>query len=368
MASNIIMTILAVSGINGLLAVLLVIAERFIANYGQVRVTVNESKKLDVAGGGSLLSTLNSRKIFLPSACGGRGTCGYCKCKITEGAGPLLPTESPLLSEDEIENRVRIACQVKVKQDMKIEIPEALFSIQSFQTEVVLLEDLTYDIKRLRLKLIDPSRIVFKPGQYVQLQTQPYNGVREVVSRAYSIASPATEGDHVDLIIRLVPEGICTTWVHQVLKEGDRVTLIGPMGDFQIHGENEEMIMVAGGSGMAPMVSILHELARRKSRRKIRYFFGANKFEDLFYVQEMEALEKKIHDFKFIPTITSPSPECRWQGKTGLITVPLEKYLKNISANAQGYLCGSPGMINACVRLMKQYGIQEDHIYFDPFA
>ena len=369
MASIILLTTISIAAINGILALLLMIAERFLANYGQISISVNEERELEVKGGATLLAALNSQKIFLPSACGGRGTCAYCKCRVTEGAGPLLPTEVPLLSPDEIESQIRIACQVKVKQAMKIVIPEALFNIREFTAEVSLIEDLTYDVKKVRLKLIDPPEIRFRAGQYVQLNTQPYPGVKERVSRAYSIASPTDEKNRIDLIIRFVPEGICTTWVHQHLKTGDRVTFVGPMGDFGIHGNDEEMVLIAGGSGMAPMVPVLHDLARQGNTRKITYFFGANKPGDLFYMDEMRNLEKKLPNFKFVPAVANPAPEDQWKGATGLVTEPLEAYLKSRDhSNTQGYLCGSPGMIGACIRVMKNHGITEDRIFYDPFS
>ena len=369
MASTILLTTLSIAAINGVLALLLMVAERFLANYGQISISVNGERELEVQGGSSLLAALNSQKIFLPSACGGRGTCAYCKCRVTEGAGPLLPTEVPLLSPDEMESQVRIACQVKVKQAMKIVIPEALFNIREFTAEVTLIEDLTYDVKKVRLTLIDPPQIRFRAGQYIQLNTQPYPGVKERVSRAYSIASPVDEKKQIDLIIRLVPEGICTTWVHQYLKTGDRVTFVGPMGDFGIHGDDEEMILIAGGSGMAPMVPVLHELARRQNTRKVTYFFGANTLKDLFYVDEMRSLEKKLPNFKFVPAVVNPASEDRWKGATGLVTEPLEAFLKSKDhPDTQGYLCGSPGMINACIKLLKQYGFKEDRIFYDPFS
>jgi len=239
-------TIFLITAINGVLAVLLVIAERYLANYGECKIQINDQKEIQVNGGTSLLSALSSQKIFLPSACGGRGTCAYCKCKVQNGAGPLLPTEVPFLTQTEIESQIRLSCQVKVKQDLQISIPEALFAIQKFDSEIELIQDLTYDIKLIRLKLLEPDHIQFKAGQYVQLVSQPYGKVKGSVQRAYSIASPTYETGIVDLMIRLVPEGICTTWVHEVLKEKDHVQIIGPMGDFKMHEGEGEIIMVAG--------------------------------------------------------------------------------------------------------------------------
>ena len=368
MTEKILITILTVTTINTLLAVLLVLAEKIFANYGRLSIVINKEKTLDVEGGSSLLSTLNSQKIFLPSACGGRGTCGYCKCRILEGGGPLLPTEEPLLSESEIEDNMRIACQVKVKHEMTLVIPDELFNIQEYEVEVVMLENLTHDIKRVRLKFIEPDEIHFKAGQYIQLHSKPYPGVKSSVSRAYSIASSTARTDSIDLMIRLVPDGICTTWVHSYLKTSDRVKIVGPMGDFHLR-EGEDMVMIAGGSGMAPMIPILDALVTQKSKRKITYFFGALSKKDLFYTDEMAAFERQLSGFRFVPALSEPLPEDQWTGETGLITHPLENFLKETQTGIlQAYLCGSPGMIHACCKLLRQYGVADDRIFFDPFA
>ncbi len=368
MISNILITVALLSGINGLLALFLVIAERFFLNYEPCTITINESKKIRVTGGSSLLSTLNSEQIFLPSACGGRGTCGTCKCQITQGVGALLPMEIPLLTQKEIDDQIRLACQVKVKQDLFIQIPEALFSIKAFKAEVVLIKDLTYDIKLIRLNILD-DEIEFTPGQYVQLQSAPYDGVKESVSRAYSIASPSEEKKSIDLMIRLVPEGICTTWVHQYLSEGDEVHFTGPMGDFYLREGTGEIIIVAGGSGMAPIVSFLSYLNRTKSHRKITYFFGAVTKKDLFYLDEMKRFEKEMADFTFVPALSQPELDDQWDGETGLITIPMKKYIQHIDTKTcQAYLCGSPGMIKACVSILNENGITHDRIFYDMFA
>lgn len=369
MLFKIIIATFSMAGISALLSILLVIAERYLANYGDCKVTINDEKELVVKGGSSLLASLGSQKIFLPSACGGRGTCAYCKCKVLEGVGPILPTEEPLLSLEERKNNIRLSCQVKVKQDMKIEIPEELFNIKEFKTRVAFIKDLTHDIKLIRFDLIEPNEIKFKAGQYVQLETQPYDGVKEVVQRAYSMCSPAYEKNYVELMIRLVPEGICTTWVFNHLKEGDSVRIIGPMGDFQLHNGEGEIVMIAGGSGMAPMVSLLAEMAKKKETRRATYFFGALTKKDMFYIDEMAEFEKQLPSFKFVPALSAPEPEDKWDGEVGLITQPLERHLKAIdTSKAQGYLCGSPGMINACTTIMKKHGITADRIFFDPFG
>jgi Na+-transporting NADH:ubiquinone oxidoreductase subunit F len=369
MITKIILTTLAMAGISGFLSLLLVIAERYLANYGECKIEINNKEELTVIGGSSLLSSLNSQKIFLPSACGGRGTCAYCKCKVIEGIGPLLPTEEPHLNEEEIENNIRLSCQVKVKQNIKIEIPEELFNIKEYKTQVAFIKDLTYDIKLVRLNLIEPEEISFLAGQYVQLYTQSYNNAKESVSRAYSIASPNYEKKYIELMVRLIPEGICSTWVHEQLKIGDEVKLVGPMGDFYLREGGGELIMIAGGSGMAPIVSILNDIVQKKIERKIIYFFGALSKKDLFNIEEMEKLKQQISDYTFVPALSQPDEDDVWDGETGLITEPLEEYLKDKNTiDIQVYLCGSPGMIEACVVILKKYGISEKNIFFDPFV
>lgn len=362
--------VVSVAGISGVLAALLVIAERYLADYGECKIDINNGEKvLTITGGANLLSSLAREKIFLPSACGGRGTCSYCKCKVIEGVGPLLPTEEPLLEQSEIEENVRIACQVKVKQDVKILIPEELFNIKQFETEVTLIQDLTYDTKLVRLKLLDPQEITFKAGQYAQLQTKPYGKIKDSVSRAYSMASPPYEKNHVDLMIRLMPEGICTTWVHEYLQEGEKLKVIAPVGDFYLQEGDGEIIMVAGGSGMAPLASMLYDIAEQPLNRQITYFFGAVTKKDLFYVDEMKELEQRIPNFRFVPALSAPAPEDEWDGETGLITVPLENHIKERdNSGVQAYMCGSPGMINACVGVLTKHGIEKKNIFFDPFA
>jgi len=368
MIVKILVATVAMAGVSAILSIILVIAERYLANYGECNITINNQKQVTVKGGSSLLASLNSQNIFLPSACGGRGTCAYCKCKVVEGVGSLLPTEEPLLNAEEIQNQIRLACQVKVKQDVSIEIPEELFNIKEFKTQVTSISDLTHDIKLLRFELLEPDEINFKAGQYVQLNTAPYNDVKESVSRAYSIASPNFEKNYIELMIRLVPDGICTTWVHQYVKEKDVVRLVGPMGDFYLRDGEAEIIMVAGGSGMAPMASLLEQIAKEKIDRKVTYFFGAVSKRDLFYNEKMADLQHRINDFTYVPALSQPLPEDNWNGETGLITKPLESHIKNKNnSETQAYLCGSPGMIDACIVVLKKYGMTEDRIFFDPF-
>lgn len=367
MIITILNTILIVSGITGSLAILLVLAEYFFANYGDCKIDINGKKELVVKGGGSLLSTLNENKIYLASACGGRGSCGFCKCKVKSGGGPLLPTEKPFLDAKEIQAGIRLSCQVKVKEDIAIEIPEEIFNIQKFEAVVENIQELTYDIKELTLKLSNPEKISFKAGQYVQLLAPPYEKSKQSVSRAYSISSSPLNDDYIQLIIRRVPEGICTTYVFDYLKKGDRVSFTGPYGDFFIRDTKADIFFVAGGSGKAPIKSMVNYLNFKKSERKMVYFFGARSIEDLYYTKLFETFEKELTDFTYVPVLSRPAEDCNWEGRCGYIPPFFKEFIRD-PANTEAYLCGSPGMIKAVVDNLIVIGVPEDKIYYDSFA
>lgn len=353
--------------INTGLAVLLVIAEATIGNYGECRVTLNDKMTVTVRGGQPLLTALKDQRVFIPSACGGRGSCGLCKVTVLEGAGPLLPTEAPWLTPEDQRAGVRLACQVKVKRDLRIRIPEHLFSVRQFRARVAAISDLTHDIKQVNLKLEEPPEIDFVAGQFVQFEVPVYALTDEPVYRAYSISSaPANKGE-VELEIRYVPNGICTTYVHKHLKAGDAVTFNGPHGDFRLSGTGREMICIAGGSGMAPIKSILLEMARTRDPRPCRYFFGARARRDLFLLDELRALEREIPSFRFIPALSEPAPGDRWEGEVGKITEVVERNVSDAS-QAEAYLCGSPLMIDACLQVLRAKGMPEGNIFYDKFA
>ena len=353
--------------INTVLAILLVIADALIADYGECGITVNDDKKLTVTGGRSLLNSLKEHQIFIPSACGGRGSCGLCKVTVLEGAGALLPTETPWLTPEEQKANVRLSCQVKVKRDLRIRIPEALFSVRQYTTQVVGLSDLTHDIKEVRLKLVEPSAITFTAGQYIQIEVPPYELTDEPVYRAYSLSSGPAETGEIELEIRYVPNGICTTYVHKHLKVGDSVTINGPYGDFRLQPTEREIICIAGGSGMAPIKSLLLEMERTGNQRPCRYFFGARTKRDLFMVERMRQLERSLPNFRFIPALSAPEPGDAWDGDTGLITEVMGRHVQN-AAEAEAYLCGSPLMIDACIPVLRAKGMPEANIFFDKFS
>ena len=357
----------AITALSTVLAILMVIADATIANYGDVNLTINGEKEYVVRGGRPLLGTLMQEGVFIPSACGGRGSCGLCKVKVLEGAGQYLPTELPWISDDEKAENIRLSCQLKVKTDMKIQIPEELFNVRAFESRVSSIRDLTHDIKEVTLDLIEPKEITYKAGQFVQFEVPPYDLTPEPVYRAYSMASNPSRKDQIQLEIRLVPEGICTTYVHKYLKEGDKVVFNGPYGEFFMRDTQREMICIAGGSGMAPIKSILEDMAHKGNNRKVRYFFGARGRRDLFLLDEMKALEDRMENFTFIPVLSEPQEGDNWTGKTGFVTTIVDEYLTS-GDNVEAYLCGSPGMIDACLKVLTNKGVPEELIFFDKFG
>ncbi|MBN2202025.1 2Fe-2S iron-sulfur cluster binding domain-containing protein [bacterium] len=341
------------------------------ASGSDFRIRVNGVRILQSASGVSLLEALRAGGIFLPSACGGRGICGFCRCTIRSGA-PENPTPSEIqrIKPEELSAGVRLACQIPVRRDLEIQISEALLEYRAFAAEVSELTSLTHDIKRIRLRLIQPKEIHFKAGQYVQIQSRPYPGMEESVWRSYSIASIPDDPGNLDLIIKRVPNGICTTWVHDHLKTRERVTLAGPIGDFFLREGKPEAVFVAGGSGMAPFASILGDMVAKGDRRNVTYFFGAVCRRDLYYLEEMNAFREKLPGFRFIPVVSQPEICDKWEGETGLVTVPLSEWLKSRGGTdgLEAYLCGSPGMIQACRMVLRDHGVAGNRVYFDSFS
>ncbi|HUU43518.1 MAG TPA: 2Fe-2S iron-sulfur cluster binding domain-containing protein [Planctomycetota bacterium] len=366
--ADILTATLVMSGTCAVLAVLLLIAERYLVNYGTCTIDINGGdRKLEIKGGRTLLASLMAEGIFIPSACGGRGTCAYCKLKVTAGGGPVVPTEVPLLSQEEIADDVRLSCQVKVRNDVAIGVPEELFLVREYTGVVEKITDLTHDMKGLRIRLVEPDTIEFETGRYIQLETPAYGDNPEAVYRAYSIASPPSEQHAIELIIRLVPEGICTTWVFTILKEGDGVRFNGPYGKFGLTDTEREMVWIAGGSGLAPFRGMIRHLKEKKIARKCTFFFGALAKRDLFLVDELHALEKEMKNFRFIPALSEPADDDHWDGETGLITEVVDRNTDDLS-EAECYLCGSGGMIKASIKVLEAKGAKKERIYYDAFT
>lgn len=366
--TQIIITVGIMSCISGTLALLLTLANQYIANYGQCSITINNEKEFIVEGGSTLLSTLNEQELFLPSACGGKGTCGLCKCSVNHGAGPVLPTETSFLTEEDKKHNVRLSCQVKVKSNMDLSIPEDLLTAKKYEAVVDTIKELTNTIRFLRIRITDGQEINFKPGQYVQLLAPPYPGNPEEVFRAYSLASSASNKENIELIIGYVEEGLVTTYVHQFLSENDKISFNGPFGDFYLKKDsNAEIILIAVGTGLAPIRSILYQLKEEGIQRKTTFFFGAKTEKDLILADEMQAFEKSIPNFSYKPVLSRLSDDDPWTGDRGRVTDSIEKYLHD-AKNKEVYLCGSPVMIDSAVKKLKEKGLTDDVIFYDEFG
>ena len=348
--------------ISLILGILLVLADRFFADYGECMLIINGEKEFKVRGGSTILNYLSSNRIFIPSACGGKATCGLCKGIVATDVGPLLPTERPFMSKEEVASNTRLLCQVKVKSDTEIIIPEEYFLVKEFRSTVEKISPLTYDTRMFRFKLEDPEEISFKPGQFVQFRIP---GAGE--ERAYSIASSPNSINSVELIVRLVPGGLCTTYMFNKLKVGDEIFLTGPYGEFYLREEtNDPMVCVGGGSGSAPIRSIITYLSEKNSERKIMNFYGGRTPKDIYFTDYYKELGKKLPNLTHIPAIDSNEDDEPWDGEVGLITHAIERNLTDVS-NFEAYMCGPPAMLHFSKLLLSKLGIDENRVYFDEF-
>jgi len=357
------LSVVSFAGLTTALAAMLMIAERLLINYGICKLDINAGEKpLEVVGGQTLLASLYANEIFIPSACGGKGTCGHCKITIISGGGPVLPTETPLLTRKEIRSNVRLACQVKIREDIYVRIPEDLLNVRMFTTTVEGSVDLTYDMKEIRLRLDDPPDISHRPGQYVQVQAPSPDGP---VFRAYSISSPVYEPSIVQLVVRLVPGGIGSTYLHNV-KPGDTVFFTGPYGEFWLSEDpSVEIICVGGGCGIAPIRNIVYTLYERWPDRACWLFFGCRATRDVFYLEEFEELAKKHPNFHVVYALSDKLGEDeKWDGETGFIHLSVDKYLEP-GIRRQAFLCGPPLMIEAVTSVLKEKGTSD--IFYDEF-
>jgi len=358
--------LLSVASFAGLVMALsagLMIAERLLINYGVCKLDINAGEKpLEVDGGQTLLASLYDNEIFIPSACGGKGTCGHCKITVLSGGGPVLPTETPLLTRKEIRSSVRLACQVKIREDIFVRIPSDLLNVKMYSSTVESTVDLTYDIKEIRLRLDDPAEICHRPGQYVQVQAPSPEGP---VFRAYSISSPVQEPDIVQLVVRLIPGGVGSTYLHNV-GPADTVNFTGPYGEFWLNEDpSVEIVCVGGGCGMAPMRNIILTLYDKWPDRVCWMFFGCRTTRDIFYLQEWEELSKKHPNFHVVYALSDKLAEDeKWDGETGFIHLSVDRYLES-GVRRQAFLCGPPLMIEAVTRVLQEKGT--DDIFYDEF-
>ena len=337
-----------------------ILIDRFLGGGGERKITVNKDNVVTISGTETALNALTNNKIFLPSSCGGKATCGTCKFRLVDWHEPPKPTELPFLSKAEIEEGVRLSCQVKVESDISIEVPPSVLNVKPFFGKVIEVEQLTHDIRRVRFEMKDD--FPFKPGQYLQIEVP---GIE--TSRAYSIASDSKDLRHPEVIIRLVPGGVATKFIHKALMIGDTIKITGAFGDFFLQEESKRpIIMIAGGSGMAPIRSIIYKLMDQNMPRKATYFFGARTKKDLYYTDYFLDIAKMYPNFKYIPALSTPLPEDEWELDEGLITDVVRRHTEDLSGH-EAYLCGSPGMIDACIKVLKEKGMPEEHIHFDKF-
>lgn len=367
--------------ILALIALLMAARSKLVAT-GDVTITINEDpdKALRVPAGGTLLAKLAESQIFIPSACGGKGACGVCEVVVKEGGGDLLPTETGYISRGEAKRGCRLACQVKVKGDMKIEIAPEVFSVKKWKCRVISNRNVATFIKELKLALPEGEEVPFRAGGYVQLECPPHrlefrdfaieepfradwdkfdlwrfkSGCAETVTRAYSMANYPMEKGILLFTIRIafppgykedIPPGIMSSWVFN-LKEGDEVTVSGPFGEFFARETDAEMCFIGGGAGMAPMRShIFDQFHRLRTKRKATYWYGARSLKEAFYQDEFDAIAKANPNFTWHLALSEPLPEDNWTGYTGFIhQVLLERYLKDHPApeDIEYYMCG-PG-------------------------
>ncbi len=362
---TLLLSIIILSGLFVALGVALLLAERFLLNYGICNLDINASERtLEVDGGQTLLSALIDKEIFIPSACGGRGSCGYCKINVISGGGPVLPTETPYLSRKEMRSGVRLACQVKIREDIQVHIPEELLNVKLFASTVSSTRDVTHDIKEIRLALNEPAEISHRSGQYAQIQAPSPDGP---VFRAYSISSPVYEENSIELNVRLVPGGIGSTYLHN-LKVGDPVTFTGPYGEFHLSEDPaEEIVCVGGGCGMAPMKNIIYSLYDRWPDRTCWLFFGCRTTQDVFYLEEYKKLAEKHPNLHVIYALSDPlEPNEQWDGETGFIHLAVDKYLE-ADVKRQAFLCGPPPMIEAVTSVLEEKGLMPEDIFYDKF-
>jgi len=332
-----------------------------------VSVTINGVKTISIPKGGTLLDGLRGSGVFIPSACGGRSMCGTCRLKVLSGGGEAIPRESKHLTQEDFNAGMRLSCCVAAEQDLRIELPEALLSVKEYETTVELVRDLTYDVKEFRLKVRRPSPVPFLPGQYMQFRIPPYDGSLVRAYRAYSISNSPSDCGYLEFAIRRAPSGIATTFLFDHLKIGDILMLNGSYGNTILQDTKKEIVFIAGSTGVAPIKSILHFMAEKGTDRKATFYFGAVKEKDIFYVEEMKEFEKTLPKFSFVPALSDKGEGSSWKGEEGLITEVVDRHCRDLS-DAEAYLCGSPGMIKACLNVLSTKAISAESIFYDGSA
>ncbi len=405
-----------------LLVIILLVAKRYLVASGDVKITINGDKEYTVPAGGTLLASLNNAGVHLPSACGGKGSCGQCKCQVLEGGGEILPTETVHFSRKQQKDHWRLGCQVKVKEDMKLKMDESVLGVKEWECEVISNKNVATFIKEFKVKLPAGEHMNFEPGSYAQIRIPEYDidynrdmdksligdlylpawekfglfGLKqkntEATIRAYSMANYPDEGDIITLTVRIatppfkpkeqgpgfqdVPCGIASTYIFS-LKPGDKVIMSGPYGEFRpVYDSKKEMIWVGGGAGMAPLrAQIMHMLKTRNCRdREMHYFYGARAIDEVFFLDDFLALEKEFPNFHFHLALDRPDPKADQLGikyTPGFIAPVMgDTYLKQHDApeDVEYYLCGPPMMAKTVLDLLHSLGVDDADIRFDNFG
>lgn len=390
-----------------MVAVLLGARSRLVSS-GDVLIVVNDdpAKSLHAKAGGTLLSTLADQKIFVPSACGGKGSCGVCKVEVLAGGGSLLPTETSHVSRGEARAGVRLSCQVKVKQDMKIHLEDSIFGVRQWRCRVRSNHNVATFIKELVLELPAGEEVPFRAGGYIQIECPPHrvhykdfdigaeyredwdalklwaltSATSEPVSRAYSMANYPLENDIIMLNVRVatppprttgLPPGIMSSYIFN-LKPGDEVVISGPYGEFFAKDTRHEMCFIGGGAGMAPMRShIFDQFRRLQTERRVTFWYGARSMREAFYVEDFDSIQRDHPNFRWHLALSEPKPEDHWTGYQGFIhNVLYKEYLATHPApeDIEYYLCGPPMMLKACMSMLEGLGVERENIAFDDFG
>jgi len=405
--SDIFLGVIAFTLAVNLMVIVILVSRKFFVASGDIEIQLNEDpdRTLTVPAGDKLLQTLASQNMFLSSACGGKGTCAQCKCMILEGGGSILANEEDYFTNREKKEGWRLSCQVPVKDNMKIRVPDEVFGARKWECEVLSNENVATFIKELILKLPEGEEVAFKAGGYVQMEIPPgdidfknfdidekFNqdlerfhfwdnsiSIKETVIRAYSMANYPEEKGIMKFNVRIelpppgtdYPPGEMTSYLFN-LKAGDKLTIFGPFGDFFANKSEAEMIFIGGGAGMAPMRShIFDQLLRINTNRKITFYYGARSLKEVFYKEEYDELAMKYENFNWTLALDNPLPEDNWEGPTGFIhQVILDEYLDDHQApeDCEYYMCGPPAMMNAVFGMLDDLGVESEAIRFDDFG
>jgi Na+-transporting NADH:ubiquinone oxidoreductase subunit F len=332
------------------------------------RIIFNDGEKvLDAEEGRPLLFTAMSHKVFIPSACGGRASCGQCRVRVLTGAPGHVPEERAVLRAEEMVRGVHLACQLVVREDVRIELPEGYLGARQYRARVAAMRDLAKDMREVDLELVEPDRMTFQAGQYVQFLRPGSENDSRPLYRAYSMASPPSRAGCLSLLFARIPGGECTSYVFDQLRMAEMVTINGPFGQFHLRESDRQILLIAGGSGIAPIRAMLADMAEKGTRRPVTFFFSAHTTADLVYREEMRALESRLPGFRFIPVLSRPLPAEHWTGEKGGLPAALIRLLPALDDH-EAYLCGGPGLIDASINALKSRGLAPDMIFFDKFT